>query len=64
MIEALGVKPVLSVGERFDPHIHEAVVSEPTDDYEADTVIEEIIRGYRMGDKLIRPALVKVATKK
>ena len=64
VIEALGVKPVLSVGERFDPHIHEAVVSEPTDDYEPDTVIEEIIRGYRMGDKLIRPALVKVATKK
>ena len=64
VIEALGVKPVLSVGERFDPHIHEAVVSEPTDEHEPDTVMEEIIRGYRMGDKLIRPALVKVATKK
>lgn len=64
VIEALGVKPVLSVGERFDPHIHEAVVSEPSDDHEPDTVMEEIIRGYRMGDKLIRPALVKVATKK
>ena len=64
VIEALGVKPVSSVGERFDPHIHEAVVSEPSDEYEPDTVIEEIIRGYRMGDKLIRPALVKVATKK
>jgi molecular chaperone GrpE len=64
VIEALGVKPVLSVGERFDPHIHEAVVSEPSDEHEPDTVMEEIIRGYRMGDKLIRPALVKVATKK
>ena len=64
VIEALGVKPVLSVGERFDPHIHEAVVSEPTDEHEPDTVMEEIIRGYRMGDKLIRPALVKVAMKK
>lgn len=64
VIEALGVKPVLSVGERFDPHIHEAVVSEATDEHEPDTVMEEIIRGYRMGDKLIRPALVKVATKK
>ena len=64
VIEALGVKPVLSVGERFDPHIHEAVVSEATDEHEPDTVIEEIIRGYRLGDKLIRPALVKVATKK
>jgi molecular chaperone GrpE len=64
VIEALGVKPVLSVGERFDPHIHEAVVSEASDEHEPDTVMEEIIRGYRMGDKLIRPALVKVATKK
>ena len=64
VIEALGVKPVSSVGERFDPHIHEAVVSEPTDEHEPDTVMEEIIRGYRLGDKLIRPALVKVATKK
>ena len=64
VIEALGVKPVLAVGERFDPHIHEAVVSEATDELEPDTVMEEIIRGYRMGDKLIRPALVKVAIKK
>ncbi|MEP6913017.1 MAG: nucleotide exchange factor GrpE [bacterium] len=64
VIEALGVKPVLAIGERFDPHIHEAVVTEPSDDHEPDTVMEEIIRGYRLGDKLIRPALVKVATKK
>jgi len=64
VIEALGVKPVQAVGERFDPHIHEAVVSEATDEHEPDTVMEEIIRGYRLGDKLIRPALVKVAMKK
>ncbi len=64
VIEALGVTPVLAVGAPFDPHIHEAVVSEATDEHEPDTVMEEIIRGYRLGDKLIRPALVKVATKK
>ena len=52
------------MGERFDPHIHEAVVSEATDEHEPDTVMEEIIRGYRLGDKLIRPALVKVAKMK
>ncbi|MDQ2856370.1 MAG: nucleotide exchange factor GrpE [Acidobacteriota bacterium] len=40
------------------------MVSEPSDEHEPDTVMEEIIRGYRLGDKLIRPALVKVATKK
>ena len=64
VLEALGVKPVAAVGEQFDPHIHEAVVTEPTDDYAPDTVMQEIVAGYRLGDKLIRPALVKVATRK
>ena len=64
VLEALGVKPITAVGARFDPHIHEAVVSESTDEYEPDTVMQEIIRGYRLGEKLIRPALVKVAVKK
>ena len=60
----LGVKPIAAVGEQFNPHIHEAVVTEATDDYEPDTVMQEIVTGYRLGDKLIRPALVKVATRK
>ena len=64
VLDALGVKPVLAEGEVFDPHLHEAVVTEPTDDYEPDTVMQEIVRGFRVGDKLIRPALVKVAVKK
>ncbi|HEY5885426.1 MAG TPA: nucleotide exchange factor GrpE [Pyrinomonadaceae bacterium] len=64
VLDALGVKPILAEGEHFDPHLHEAVVTEPTDDYEPDTVMQEIVRGYRLGDKLIRPALVKVATRK
>ena len=64
VLDAFGVKPVLAEGEQFDPHLHEAVVTEPTDDYEPDTVMQEIVRGFRMGDKLIRPALVKVAVKK
>lgn len=64
VLEALGVKPILAEGEPFNPHIHEAVVSEPTDEYEPDTVMQEIIQGYRLGDKLIRPSLVKVAVKK
>ena len=64
VLEALGVKPIPAVGETFDPHIHEAVVTEPTDEYEPDTVMQEIVAGYRLGDKLIRPALVKVATRK
>jgi len=64
VLDALGVKPVLAEGEQFNPHLHEAVVTEPTDDYEPDTVMQEIVRGFRVGDKLIRPALVKVAVKK
>jgi molecular chaperone GrpE len=64
VLDALGVKPVQAEGEQFNPHLHEAVVTEPTDDYEPDTVMQEIVRGFRLGDKLIRPALVKVAIKK
>jgi molecular chaperone GrpE len=64
VLETLGVKPVPAVGERFDPHVHEAVVTEETEDYEPDTVMQEIVRGYRLGDKLLRPALVKVAVRK
>jgi molecular chaperone GrpE len=63
VLDAFGVKPVLSEGEKFNPHLHEAVVTETTDDYEPDTVIQEIVRGFTLGDKLIRPALVKVAVK-
>jgi molecular chaperone GrpE len=64
VLEALGVKLIPAVGEKFNPHVHEAVVTEATDDFEPDTVIQEIVAGYRIGDKLIRPALVKVATRK
>src|SRR6266550_4103789 len=64
VLETLGVKPVSAVGETFDPHVHEAVVTEETDEHKPDTVVQEIVRGYRLGDKLLRPALVKVAVKK
>ena len=63
VLEALGVTPIASVGEPFNPHIHEAVVTEATNEYEPDTVMQEIVAGYRLGDRLIRPALVKVATR-
>lgn len=63
VIESLGIQPIAAVGERFDPHVHEAVVTEPSDKYEPDTVSEEIVRGYRLGDRLLRPAMVKVAAR-
>jgi molecular chaperone GrpE len=63
VLDALGVKPIAAVGKPFDPHVHEAVTAEVTDEYEPDTVMQELVAGYRLGDKLIRPAIVKVAKK-
>ena len=63
VLEGLGVEPVAAVGQPFDPHVHEAVVTEQTEEFEPDTVMQELVRGYRLGDKLLRPAVVKVATK-
>ena len=62
VLESLGLETIPAMGEHFDPHVHEAVVSEPTDEYEPETVIQEIARGYRIGERLLRPAMVKVAT--
>jgi molecular chaperone GrpE len=64
VLESFGVEPIASVGERFDPHVHEAVVTEPSEKHAPDTVIEELARGYRIGERLLRPAMVKVAASK
>ena len=64
VLESFGVEPIAAVGERFDPHVHEAVVTEPSDEHEPDTVMEELARGYRIGDLLLRPSMVKVAAHK
>ena len=56
-----GLEPVDAVGKTFDPHLHEAVTIEATDKHKENTVIEEFQRGYRIGDKLLRPSKVKVA---
>ena len=63
VLEQLGVSEVESVGRPFDPHVHEAVATEQTDEHEPDTVTQEIQRGYRIGERLLRPAMVKVATR-
>lgn len=57
----MGVSPIVSIGEPFDPHFHEAVATEETDAYPPNTVTGEFLRGYRIGGKLIRAAMVKVA---
>ena len=57
-----GLQPVEALGQTFDPHLHEAVTIEATDEHKENTVIEEFERGYKLGDKLLRPAKVKVAS--
>jgi molecular chaperone GrpE len=60
-LEKLGLETVSAKGQRFDPHLHEAVeaVDRPEDTDEQ--VVEELRRGYRMGDRLLRPSMVVVA---
>src|SRR5262245_42159736 len=61
-LSKLGLEPVEAVGQTFDPHVHEAVTTEATDRHKENTVIEEFQRGYKIGDRLLRPAKVKVAS--
>ena len=61
-LRGLNVQAVEAVGAQFDPHVHEALGSVETPEYPDHQVIEEIRRGYRLRDKLLRPALVKIAT--
>jgi molecular chaperone GrpE len=56
-----GLQPIDSVGERFDPKVHEAVGHEESSEHPEDTVVTELRRGYRIRDRVVRPALVKLA---
>ena len=58
-----GVVPIESVGKPFDPHLHEALSRKEGPNYEVDTVIQELRRGYCYKDRLLRPAQVIVAVK-
>lgn len=58
----LGVQPIASVGESFDPHFHEAVATEETTELPHNTISQELLRGYRLGNRVIRHSMVKVAT--
>jgi molecular chaperone GrpE len=61
ILRKLHVKPIPAVGEAFDPRLHEALGSVDRDDVPDQHVAEEIRRGYRLRDRLLRPALVRVA---
>jgi len=57
----LGVRAVPAKGERFDPHVHEAIEMVETSEVPDHQVIEELQRGYKLKDRLLRPAMVRVA---
>ena len=59
-LSAAGIESIAAVGEEFNPEFHEAVDTEETDHEMDGRVIEEYSRGFRMGDRLLRPARVKV----
>lgn len=61
LLRRFGVVEVPAVGQPFDPAIHEAVAREERGDSSAPTVLAELRRGYRLHDRLLRPAMVKVA---
>ena len=61
ILQKEGVKPMQSIGHRFDPYKHEAVMRIETDKYSEDTVTEEFRKGYYIKSKVLRPAIVKVA---
>lgn len=61
LLEAEGVTQIEALGQPFDPNLHEAVVYEETADHPDNQVIGELQRGYRLRDRVLRPALVRVA---
>jgi molecular chaperone GrpE len=63
-LKRLGVAPMRPEGQEFDPNLHEAVMREPTDEHPEGTVLEELVRGYFFGDRVLRHAMVKVAAPK
>lgn len=60
-LERHDVRPIEAKGKAFDPRVHEAVARVPSTDVAAGAVVEELVKGYNMGDKLLRPASVVVA---
>jgi molecular chaperone GrpE len=62
LLERNGVRRIDATGERFDPNLHEALVQVPDDGREPNQVVEQFLPGYRMHDRLLRPAQVSVST--
>jgi molecular chaperone GrpE len=64
LVRKRGLTPVASVGEAFDPSVHQAVLTEEAEGVEEPVIGEELQKGYKLHDRLLRPALVKVLVPK
>jgi molecular chaperone GrpE len=61
ILESLNVKEIEALGTTFDPNFHEALGTEPSDEVESGAVSRVMLKGYKIGDKVVRPSLVYVA---
>ena len=61
MLTKAGLETIKAEGEEFDPNFHEAVMQTPTSDKPEHTIVAELQKGYKLGDKVLRPTLVNVA---
>ena len=61
VLKESGVEPVDAMGQPFDPNLHEALSQEETTEVEEGTVVQQVQRGYKLNDRLVRPARVVVA---
>src|SRR5437867_6778192 len=61
LLQKYNVRPIDAVGKDFDPNLHQAVTHEVSESHREGEVIEELRRGYAIGDRLLRPSMVKVA---
>jgi molecular chaperone GrpE len=62
LLKAEGLTPVPSVGEPFDPYVHEAIEQVASAEHPEGVVVEEVRKGYRLGEETLRPARVKVSS--
>jgi molecular chaperone GrpE len=60
-LQKLGLRPIPAMGEPFDPRLHEAVEMVDTSDVKDNHVLDELQTGYKLKDRLLRPAMVRVA---
>jgi len=61
LLDKEGITTIDATGKPFDPNLHEAIMQEPSDEHESGTVIAVLQQGYMLGERVLRPALVKVA---